>query len=176
MGKQDTHFWISNFRRVQNVVCFLLGNSPASEVYMPTFRNTVCSIFTGRKAPVEWTRLEEFWCITGEGVWLENSLAIREVGDRVGAGRYPLQSVSVLNPPPTLSPTSLMARLFSSQMPSPVIHQNPSNPVHSTHAYLPLKMEQSVPKRRHINFIRRGITQRKQTRHPFVVWYCWGLL
>ena len=24
-----------------NVVCFLLGNSPASEVYMPTFRNTV---------------------------------------------------------------------------------------------------------------------------------------
>jgi hypothetical protein len=41
-------FLISNFRRVLNVVCFLLGNSPASEVYMPTFRNTVCSIFTGR--------------------------------------------------------------------------------------------------------------------------------
>jgi len=30
------------------VVCFLLGNSPASGVYMPTFRNTVCSIFIGR--------------------------------------------------------------------------------------------------------------------------------
>jgi hypothetical protein len=29
-----------------HVVCFLLGNSPASEVYMPTFRNI--SIFTGR--------------------------------------------------------------------------------------------------------------------------------
>jgi len=28
------------FRRVLNVVCFLLGNSPASEFYMPTFRNT----------------------------------------------------------------------------------------------------------------------------------------
>jgi hypothetical protein len=29
--------------RVNNsiVVCFLLGNSPASEVYMPTFRNTL---------------------------------------------------------------------------------------------------------------------------------------
>jgi len=26
-----------------NVVCFLLGNSPASEFYMPTFRNTECS-------------------------------------------------------------------------------------------------------------------------------------
>ena len=32
---------ISNFSRVLNVVCFLLGNSLASEFYMPTFRNTV---------------------------------------------------------------------------------------------------------------------------------------
>jgi hypothetical protein len=30
-----------------------------------------------------------------------------------------------------------------------------------THAYLPVKMEQSVPKRRNINFRRRGITQKK---------------
>ena len=30
-------FLISNFRRVLNAVCFLLGNSPASEFYMPTF-------------------------------------------------------------------------------------------------------------------------------------------
>jgi hypothetical protein len=30
------------------VICFLLGNSPASEFYMPTFRNTVCSIFIGK--------------------------------------------------------------------------------------------------------------------------------
>jgi hypothetical protein len=37
-------FLISNFRRVLNVVCFLLGNSPASEVYMPTFRNTLFHI------------------------------------------------------------------------------------------------------------------------------------
>jgi len=34
-------FLISNFRRVLYVVCFLLGISPASEFYMPTFRNTV---------------------------------------------------------------------------------------------------------------------------------------
>ena len=26
---------------LQAVVCFLLGNSPASEFYMPTFRNTL---------------------------------------------------------------------------------------------------------------------------------------
>jgi hypothetical protein len=32
---------ISNFRRVLYVVCFLLGNSPASEFYMQTFRNTL---------------------------------------------------------------------------------------------------------------------------------------
>ena len=29
------------------------------------------------------------------------------------------------------------------------------------HTYLPMKMEQSVPKRRHINFRRRGITHNK---------------
>jgi hypothetical protein len=34
-------FLISNFRRVPNVVCFLLGDSPASEVHMPTFRDTL---------------------------------------------------------------------------------------------------------------------------------------
>jgi hypothetical protein len=34
-----TNFFISNFRRVPNVVCFLLGKSPASEFHMPTFRN-----------------------------------------------------------------------------------------------------------------------------------------
>ena len=31
----------SNFRHALNVVCFLLGNTPASEFYMPTFRNTL---------------------------------------------------------------------------------------------------------------------------------------
>jgi hypothetical protein len=32
---------ISNFRRVLKVVCFLLGNAAASEIYMPTFRKTL---------------------------------------------------------------------------------------------------------------------------------------
>jgi hypothetical protein len=35
-------FLISNFRRVLNVVCFLLGNSPASEFYILMFQNTLC--------------------------------------------------------------------------------------------------------------------------------------
>ena len=34
-------FFISNFCRVLNVVYFPLGNSPASEFYMPSFRNTL---------------------------------------------------------------------------------------------------------------------------------------
>jgi hypothetical protein len=42
-------YLISSFCLVLNVVCFLLGNSPASELYMPTFRNTVCSIFLGQQ-------------------------------------------------------------------------------------------------------------------------------
>jgi hypothetical protein len=29
-------------------VRFLLGDYPASEFYMPTFRNTICSIFIGK--------------------------------------------------------------------------------------------------------------------------------
>jgi hypothetical protein len=36
-----------------------------------------------------------------------------------------------------------MARLFSSQTPSHVIHQHFSNPFHSTHTYLTMKMEQA---------------------------------
>jgi hypothetical protein len=34
-------FLISNFRRTLNVVFFPLGDSPASEFYVPTFRNTL---------------------------------------------------------------------------------------------------------------------------------------
>jgi hypothetical protein len=30
---------------VKCVVCFLLGNSPASEIYMPTFRNTLFHLY-----------------------------------------------------------------------------------------------------------------------------------
>ena len=34
-------FLISKFRRVVNVVVFHSGDSPASEFYVPTFRNTL---------------------------------------------------------------------------------------------------------------------------------------
>jgi len=40
---------ISNFPLVFNVVFFILGDSPASEFYVPTFRDTVCSEASARK-------------------------------------------------------------------------------------------------------------------------------
>jgi hypothetical protein len=41
-------FFISNYRCVLNVVFFLLGDSPASEFYKPTFwEHSVCSLFVG---------------------------------------------------------------------------------------------------------------------------------
>jgi hypothetical protein len=51
-------------------------------------------------------------------------------------------------------------RLFSSQTFSRINTPTFSNPV-ILHTYPPMKMEQSVPKRRHIKFRRRGITQKK---------------
>jgi len=39
--QNTVRFLISNFRRVPNVLCFFLGNSPASEFYILTFRNTL---------------------------------------------------------------------------------------------------------------------------------------
>ena len=52
----NVYLGISNFRRVMNVVVFLLGDSPASKFYVQTFRNalsvpssyTVCIISFGR--------------------------------------------------------------------------------------------------------------------------------
>ena len=48
------------------------------------------------------------------------------------------------------------------------IHQHFSNLV-ILHTYLPMKMEQSVPKRRHIKFRRRGITQKKAHKNILLV-------
>ena len=40
-SKKQILIVISNFRHVLNTLCFLLGSSPTSELYMPTFRNTL---------------------------------------------------------------------------------------------------------------------------------------
>jgi len=52
-----TRALISNFRRILYVVCFLLGNSPASEFYMPKFRNTL--FYLHRQAYEDGTQCSE---------------------------------------------------------------------------------------------------------------------
>jgi hypothetical protein len=86
----------------------------------------------------------------------------RKEGDRVGRSEYrnPPQPFSVLVPVPKCHTPSYCLRLFSSQIFPVKIPQNFWKLV-ILHTYLPLKMEQSVPKRRHINFRLREITQKK---------------
>jgi len=96
-------FLISNFRHVLNAVCFLLGNSPASEFYMPTFRNTLFHLHRRINTPT-----------------------------------------------------------FSNQV--------------VLHTYPPMKMEQCVPKRRHIKFRCWGITQKKAYNIPAALWTKWPIL
>jgi len=64
------------------------------------------------------------------------------------------------DPPLPCHPPSYWLRLFSSQTFSHINTPTFSNLV-ILHTYPPMKMEQRVPKRRHIKFRRRGITQKK---------------
>jgi hypothetical protein len=52
---------VDNFRKAYYiVVCFLLGNSPASEFYMPTFRNTLFHLHRRMKTEqTEWSKTYE---------------------------------------------------------------------------------------------------------------------
>jgi hypothetical protein len=118
---------IANFHLVLNVVCFLLGNFPASEFYMPTFRNTVSHLH--RQVDVRMTRFEICW-----GIHTGKDLA---------------QDISSQTFSRKTTPTYL-------------------KPSHS-YTYLPIKMEKSVPKRRHINFRRRGITQKSAHNFLFIL-------
>jgi len=45
----------------KNVVCFLLSNSPASEFYMPTFRNTLFHL--NRQVGMKYDWIEKCWNI-----------------------------------------------------------------------------------------------------------------
>jgi hypothetical protein len=68
------------------VVCFLLGNSPASEFYMLMFRNTlsVPSSQVGRYE--EWLCLRMLGYSYGKRFSSKIAWATRKEGDRVGAG------------------------------------------------------------------------------------------
>jgi hypothetical protein len=49
-------FMISNFRLVLNVIFFVLGDCPASELYVPTFRTLSVSHLHG------WFKQDWYWC------------------------------------------------------------------------------------------------------------------
>jgi len=83
---------ISNFRCVLNAVCFLLGNSPASEFYMPTVWNSVCSIFIGTVSRKD-NRDEIIAVFIWEEVWHKSSLSQSE-GGRFGGVVGPSRETS----------------------------------------------------------------------------------
>ena len=60
-----------------NLVFFLLGDSPASEFYMPTYQNTVCSVFIGG---VSRKNIQDIGVFTGEKVWLKRILTGKGAG------------------------------------------------------------------------------------------------
>ena len=74
------------------------------------------------------------------------------------------------DPPLPCHPPSYWLRLLSSQNFSRI-----NTPTFSKfvilHTYPPVKMEQSVPKRRHIKFRRRGITQKKAHNMLILIFY-----
>jgi hypothetical protein len=100
-------FLISNFRRVLNVVCFLLGISPASEVYMPTFRNTLSVLrkvvffllVAGCKPPVHPFALwfKEYHCDIRSTVTAQRTLHCAPIIRHAHNCQYTLPTVSVLH-------------------------------------------------------------------------------
>ena len=79
VGLSKMFVLISNFRCVLNVVCFLLGDSPASDFYMPMFLSTVCSVFIGSESRKN-NEDEIVGVFIWEKFWHERSLSHSEGG------------------------------------------------------------------------------------------------
>jgi len=174
-------FLISNFCCVLNVVCFLLGNSPASELYMLTFRNTLSVPSSYLDSYEKWLGLRMLEYLYGKRFGSKIAWANRKECDRAVAGpRTRTRNCPLLGPatalysdPPLPCHTpSYWLRLFSNQTFSHINTSTFSNPV-IIHIYSPMKMEQSVPKRRHVKFRRWRITQKKAYNmlHTCICWY-----
>jgi hypothetical protein len=74
----ESVYWSSCKITVILVACFLLGNSPASEFYMPTFRNTLFHLH--RQVGKLWLNLRMVGVSIWERVWLKSSLSQLEGG------------------------------------------------------------------------------------------------
>jgi hypothetical protein len=119
---------------------------------MPTFRNTLFHFH--RQVGVEWLNLRIVAVSIREKVWLENILSELEGGWRSRGGSGYRAGTLPRHLP------SYWPRPFSSQtsrMNTPTVLKFS----HSTPTCIWRGNRQSVPKRRHIKFRRRGITQKK---------------
>jgi hypothetical protein len=65
----SSQFFISNFRRAVNVAFSLLGDTPPSEFYLSTFRNTLFHIHKSLKQPMTY----EYGTVCVRNVGTENS-------------------------------------------------------------------------------------------------------
>jgi hypothetical protein len=187
---------ISNFRRVLSVLYFLLSNSPVSEFYMPTFRNTLLHL--RRQVGVNnffpptclW-----IWKTVFRNVGIQNSDAgeflpaylpmnmeqtvFRNVRiQNSHAGEF-LPAYLPMNMEQTVFRNVSIQNSHAGEFLHAYLPMNMEQTVfrnvgiQNSHAgeflrtYLPMKMERSVPKRRHIQFRRRGITQKKAYKTPW---------
>ena len=147
---------VSNFCCVLNAVFFPLGDSPASEFYVPTFRDTLSIplfvFFLLGDSPES-----EFYVQT-----FRNTLPIPYVvffllGDSPASKFYVPTFRDTLSIP--LVVFFLLGDSPASEFNVPTFRNTLSVPFSNTRA---MTMEQNVPKRRNIKFKRWGITQRKE--------------
>jgi hypothetical protein len=108
---------ISKFRRFLNVVFSLLGNSPASEFYMPTFRNTL--MFHLRRQ------------VPSCGPPRHEPYILHTTARGLHVGRYPRQPAPVLGPAPSLSPSFRLAQAIYEPNLFPYKYPSILNPSHS---------------------------------------------
>jgi hypothetical protein len=89
-------------------------------------------------------------------------------------GCYPPQSVSLLGPAPTLSPSIILAQVIFKQNLFPYKYPNILKPSHSSHLPAYEDGTDSVPECQHIKFRNWGITQKKaDNKHCSVQEYVW---
>jgi hypothetical protein len=137
----DRLFLITNFRNVLNVLCFLLGNSLASECYTPVFRDILFCLHRRVGVKNDW-RWERWGVYRGKGLtstipWLTSR---RHTSFTYAPGAsvwvVALHSPFLYSDPPLpCNPPSEWLGLFSSQTFSCINTPTFSTPHHSF--YLP---------------------------------------
>ena len=85
--KQASSYSWFHFRHVLNVVCFLPGNSPASEFYMPTFRNILFHLHRQVGVKIE-LGLRNVGAFTVYKEWYQAAQRLRNTGISSSCGSH----------------------------------------------------------------------------------------